>query len=186
MSLCKSRSRENITAAAIVPFIEGQPTENKKLRFVKEKLRIFWCGVFCPLTGMVQLEKVYTKEDPKFSPPYGDGTADANGDASKISFSPPCGDGTAGLQRYQVHAVFSPPYGDGTGVAEWKGWLNWFSPPYGDGTFYEDAAQNIFGFSPPYGDGTNPLNDESIDNVFSPPYGDGTLNISQNIVKWKS
>ena len=23
-------------------------------------------------------------------------------------------------------------------------------------------------------------------NLFSPPYGDGTLNISQNIVKWKS
>jgi len=41
LSLCKSRSRENITAAAIVPFIEGQPTETKELSFVKEKLRIF-------------------------------------------------------------------------------------------------------------------------------------------------
>ena len=28
--------------------------EDKELRFAKEKLRIFWCGVFCPLTGMVR------------------------------------------------------------------------------------------------------------------------------------
>ena len=46
MSLCKSRSRENITAAAIVPFIEEQPTENKKLRIAKEKLRIFFDAGF--------------------------------------------------------------------------------------------------------------------------------------------
>ena len=52
MSLCKSHSRENITAAAIVPFIEGQPTENKELRFAKEKLRIFFdAEFFVPLRG---------------------------------------------------------------------------------------------------------------------------------------
>lgn len=63
---------------------------------------------------------------------------------------------------------------------------NWFSPPYGDGTYpvMDDAYIDLF--SPPYGDGTNWL-DKSVESLkFSPPYGDGTLNISQNIVKWKS
>ena len=61
-----------------------------------------------------------------------------------------------------------------------------FSPPYGDGTVQARVIQNIKKFSPPYGDGTQL--DHSIPAVmtFSPPYGDGTLNISQNIVKWKS
>lgn len=61
-----------------------------------------------------------------------------------------------------------------------------FSPPYGDGTYpvMDDAYIDLF--SPPYGDGTNWL-DKSVESLkFSPPYGDGTLNISQNIVKWKS
>ena len=41
-------------------------------------------------------------------------------------------------------------------------------------------------FLPPYGDGT--IMDKKFNVIikFSPPYGDGTLNISQNIVKWKS
>ena len=57
MSPCKSRSRENITAAAIVPFIEGQPTENKELRFAKEKLRIvFDAEFFAPLRGEIAME----------------------------------------------------------------------------------------------------------------------------------
>ncbi len=41
-------------------------------------------------------------------------------------------------------------------------------------------------FSPPYGDGTIMKNISVSKSLFSPPYGDGTLNISQNIVKWKS
>lgn len=97
MSLCKSRSRGNITAAAIVPFIEGQPTENKKLRFAKEKLRIFWCGVFCPLTGMVLYDyqiKGFFKE---FSPPYGDGTFEGSDGTKTVTFSPPYGDATKEL-----------------------------------------------------------------------------------------
>lgn len=61
-----------------------------------------------------------------------------------------------------------------------------FSPPYGDGTEIVVTANYREWFSPPYGDGTNWL-DKSVESLkFSPPYGDGTLNISQNIVKWKS
>ena len=61
-----------------------------------------------------------------------------------------------------------------------------FSPPYGDGTeFMMEKACNCK-FSPPYGDGTNAKLMERARCKFSPPYGDGTLNISQNIVKWKS
>lgn len=41
-------------------------------------------------------------------------------------------------------------------------------------------------FSPPYGDGTGIVMTSIRLFKFSPPYGDGTLNISQNIVKWKS
>lgn len=61
-----------------------------------------------------------------------------------------------------------------------------FSPPYGDGTYpvMDDAYIDLF--SPPYGDGTPKGTTMKKLNVFSPPYGDGTLNISQNIVKWKS
>ena len=40
--------------------------------------------------------------------------------------------------------------------------------------------------SPPYGDGTFEGSDGTKTVTFSPPYGDSTLNISQNIVKWKS
>ena len=61
-----------------------------------------------------------------------------------------------------------------------------FSPPYGDGT---TTVANISGkvkFSPPYGDGTSEEIVTKSYYPFSPPYGDGTLNISQNIVKWKS
>ena len=43
---------------------------------------------------MVQLEKVYTKEDPKFLPPYGDGTASYEKLVTLFKFSPPYGDGT--------------------------------------------------------------------------------------------
>ena len=43
---------------------------------------------------MVQLEKVYTKEDPKFSPPYGDGTSMRELVARTGLLSPPYGDGT--------------------------------------------------------------------------------------------
>lgn len=53
---------------------------------------------------MVQLEKVYTKEDPKFSPPYGDGTNEAHFNQIPQTFSPPYGDGTHGHQPF-VQAV---------------------------------------------------------------------------------
>lgn len=62
---------------------------------------------------MVQLEKVYTKEDPKFSPPYGDGTIPGAIDAQVKAFSPPYGDGTDAAARKSSLLVFSPPYGDG-------------------------------------------------------------------------
>jgi hypothetical protein len=92
LSLCKSRSRENIAAAAIVPFIERQPTENKELRFAKEKLRIFFdaeffaplAGISCsakssslrkkryrPLAGII-CETAYHEVGHLFPPPYGD------------------------------------------------------------------------------------------------------------------
>lgn len=61
-----------------------------------------------------------------------------------------------------------------------------FSPPYGDGTNNEEYHKRVIGFSPPYGDGTSEEIVTKSYYPFSPPYGDGTLNISQNIVKWKS
>ena len=134
MSPCKSRSRENITAAAIVPFIEGQPTENKKLRFAKEKLRIFWCGVFCPLTGMVLYDyqiKGFFKE---FSPPYGDDTSERHKLMQRVLFSPPYGDGTEIVVTANYREWFSPPYGDGTTIVGLDCEPEMFSPPYGDGT----------------------------------------------------
>lgn len=61
-----------------------------------------------------------------------------------------------------------------------------FSPPYGDGTFFIKHRSTLHQFSPPYGDGTQWIHGAEAETQFSPPYGDGTLNISQNIVKWKS
>lgn len=154
MSLCKSRSRENITAAAIVPFIEEQPTENKKLRFAKEKLRIFWCGVFCPLTGMVLLITMMNISNKKFSPPYGDGTVHVWLAAIPSQFSPPYGDGTMNWNEYVELCKFSPPYGDGTNASKIIRDSSRFSPPYGDGTFQVRSFYHQVRFSPPYGDGT--------------------------------
>lgn len=82
---------------------------------------------------MVQLEKVYTKEDPKFLPPYGDGTAS--------------------YEKLVTLFKFSPPYGDGTVCCERCSKAGEFSPPYGDGTIYWDTDSCKFEFSPPYGDG---------------------------------
>lgn len=48
--------------------------ENKELRFAKEKLRIFWCGVFVPLRGWYNLERIFRDEN-VFSPPYGEAGA---------------------------------------------------------------------------------------------------------------
>lgn len=61
-----------------------------------------------------------------------------------------------------------------------------FSPPYGDGTMKKKIVKKYAQFSPPYGDGTIMKNISVSKSLFSPPCGDGTLNISQNIVKWKS
>lgn len=61
-----------------------------------------------------------------------------------------------------------------------------FSPPYGDGILVAGTYNVKMGFSSPYGDGTNKRNFFSPTIKLSSPYGDGTLNISQNIVKWKS
>ena len=44
----------------------------------------------------------------------------------------------------------------------------------------------VMELSPPYGDGTTFIDQLKELKEFSPPYGDGKLNISQNIVKWKS
>ena len=63
---------------------------------------------------MVQLEKVYTKEDPKFLPPYGDGTASYEKLVTLFKFSPPYGDGTCTWTTVKQPIRFSPPYGDGT------------------------------------------------------------------------
>ena len=63
---------------------------------------------------MVQLEKVYTKEDPKFLPPYGDGTNIESTSVLFCWFSPPYGDGTGIYKTFTHVDVFSPPYGDGT------------------------------------------------------------------------
>ena len=61
-----------------------------------------------------------------------------------------------------------------------------FSPPYGDGTMTVNEMSIGTMFSPPYGDGTGFVRVVFAASKFSPPYGDSTLNISQNIVKWKS
>ena len=114
MSLCKSRSRENITAAAIVPFIEEQPTENKELRFAKEKLRIFRCGVFLS--------------------PYGDGTKKFEIELGIHQVSPPYGDGTSLMKPKKGKKKFSSPYGDGIYTPKVRDDIFVFSPPYGDGT----------------------------------------------------
>ena len=63
---------------------------------------------------MVQLEKVYTKEDPKFLPPDGDGTASYEKLVTLFKFSPPYGDGTCTWTTVKQPIRFSPPYGDGT------------------------------------------------------------------------
>lgn len=108
--------------------------EDKELRFAKEKLRIFWCGVFCPLTGMVLLITMMNISNKKFSPPYGDGTVHVWLAAIPSQFSPPYGDGTAvSSLKYRVTA-FSSPYGDGTASRFDMTDSNEFSPPYGDGT----------------------------------------------------
>ena len=69
-------------------------------------------------------------------------------------------------KKFNVIIRFSPPYGDGTMIRKLAGLALLFSPPYGDGTSEEIVTKSYY--------------------PFSPPYGDGTLNISQNIVKWKS
>lgn len=66
---------------------------------------------------MVQLEKVYTKEDPKFLPPYGDGTASYEKLVTLFKFSPPYGDGTFEEHGFVIGVRFSPPYGDRTDPA---------------------------------------------------------------------
>lgn len=74
---------------------------------------------------MVQLEKVYTKEDPKFLPPYGDGTASYEKLVTLFKFSPPYGDGTIYWDTDSCKFEFSPPYGDGAlnisqKIVKWK------------------------------------------------------------------
>lgn len=137
----------------------------EKLKFGTRTL-MAWQRSFRPLTGMVLYDyqiKGFFKE---FSPPYGDGTMRINGISVDVEFSPPYGDGTymGCVMRYWF--AFSPPYGDGTSTLLSLRMRKKFSPPYGDGTFQKSLARATEGFSP--------------------PYGDGTLNISQNIVKWKS
>ena len=58
---------------------------------------------------MVQLEKVYTKEDPKFSPPYGDGTASYEKLVTLFKFSPPYGDGTLDAEKARLSTVVFAP-----------------------------------------------------------------------------
>ena len=153
---------------------------------------------FRPLTGIVQLEKVYTKENPKFLPPYGDRTDWFFYGFCPLQFLPPYGDGTRMNRNNEAHFKFSSPYGDSTCTRTWKRTIiisfrpltgvvplgdfsfrgqEWFSPPYGDGTGC--WCNIIIGkrFSPPYGDGTQ--NEEQLlkINTFSPTCGDGTRNV---------
>lgn len=101
-----------------------------------------------------------------FSPPYGDGTATFDIETTNTEFSPPYGDGTKSIRSIIKFAgVFAPL----------RGWYQKFlSEQYCGDVFaplrgWYRITYNIYHRS-----------------TFSPPYGDGTLNISQNIVKWKS
>ena len=134
MSLCKSRSRENITAAAIVPFIEEQPTENKKLRFAKEKTPHLLVRSFLSPYGDGTYYWLAVIFGGVFSPPYGDGTSMLEIEPAAYLFSPPYGDCTEEDMTPDEFAEFSPPYGDGTDWVAYNCHFNEFSPPYGDGT----------------------------------------------------
>ena len=90
------------------------------------------------------------------------------------------------LMKYYREIRSRPPYGDGAIAIESALEVAMFSPPYGDSTKMCLVNNAVYMFSPPYGDCIRMTTPKYPVMELSPPYGDGTLNISQNIVKWKS
>lgn len=89
--------------------------EKQEVKVCKRKTpHLFWCGVFCPLTGMVPATINQLRQAIRFSPPYGDGTTKEDPREWNSKFSPPYGDGTWRYQHTRPTVGFSPPYGDGT------------------------------------------------------------------------
>ena len=104
-----------------------------------------------------------------------------------MAFSPPYGDGMLFDNTRKATTSFSPPYGDRTGGVGLMTRAMLFSPPYGDCTFRQKPHEwSNQVFAPLRGWYHGHLADQKGYPVFAPLRGWYTLNISQNIVKWKS
>lgn len=113
----------------------GTAHGKQEVKVCKRKTpHLFWCGVFCPLTGMVQIWNEWFRDQNLFSPPYGDGTFYKLEKVYTKEFSPPYGDGIAYTHLDSGLLTFSPPYGDSTTGGTDAGKPCRFSPPYGDDT----------------------------------------------------
>lgn len=178
--------------------------EDKELRFAKEKLRIFWCGVFwSPYGDKLQSIAKLASAIARFalSSPYGDGTKISIQTATIVQFSPPTGMVPKRLIWEALLARLRPL----TGMVlkdERKAYVERGSrpltgmvptatqmPPCFSGfrslTGMVPNTQQHGGtrlwFSPPYGDGTKKPMVRKVWSQFSPPYGDGTIQAKPNV-----